>query len=270
MTGAPWITTSWDDGHALDLRLADLLRHYNIPATFYIPRSAPRGVLSESQIRELSESFEIGAHTLDHVYLTEVDDARAAGQIRDSKSWLQDVTGRPCTMFCPPAGKYTTAHLKMIRDAGFTGIRTVELLSLDLPRQSDGLLITPTTIQVHPHGRSAYIRNAVKRRAWSNLFRFAACGFAPTWHQIAQAVLKRLSSGSVFHLWGHSWELEHTAQWTRLEDILKLISDRAPDFHFAPNGVICSAACAAPTTPITTSHSATCHSTPPPAPSTGL
>src|SRR5215469_6765595 len=107
MTPGARITTSWDDGHPLDLRLADLLRRHNISATFYIPRSAPHGVLNEAQIRELSESFEIGAHTLDHVFLTEVDDARASRQIRDSKAWLEDVTGRPCTMFCPPAGKYT-------------------------------------------------------------------------------------------------------------------------------------------------------------------
>ena len=33
------ITTSWDDGHPLDLRLAELLHKYDVPATFYIPVS---------------------------------------------------------------------------------------------------------------------------------------------------------------------------------------------------------------------------------------
>jgi len=31
------VTTSWDDGHPSDLKLAELLREYDVPATFYIP-----------------------------------------------------------------------------------------------------------------------------------------------------------------------------------------------------------------------------------------
>ncbi len=30
------VTTSWDDGHKLDLKLAHLLQKYNMPATFYV------------------------------------------------------------------------------------------------------------------------------------------------------------------------------------------------------------------------------------------
>ena len=30
------VTTSWDDGHKLDLKLAKLLKKYGVPATFYI------------------------------------------------------------------------------------------------------------------------------------------------------------------------------------------------------------------------------------------
>ena len=31
------LTTSWDDGHPLDLKLADLLARYPIPAALYVP-----------------------------------------------------------------------------------------------------------------------------------------------------------------------------------------------------------------------------------------
>lgn len=31
------VTTSWDDGHPSDLKLAELLKRYDVPATFYIP-----------------------------------------------------------------------------------------------------------------------------------------------------------------------------------------------------------------------------------------
>jgi len=33
---AVYITTSWDDGHVLDMRLASLLTHYGFKGTFYI------------------------------------------------------------------------------------------------------------------------------------------------------------------------------------------------------------------------------------------
>ena len=39
VAGKPfWITTSWDDGHTLDLRLADLLDKYDLRGTFYVAR----------------------------------------------------------------------------------------------------------------------------------------------------------------------------------------------------------------------------------------
>ena len=34
------ITTSWDDGHPLDLRVAELLAKYGLQGTFYVPMTA--------------------------------------------------------------------------------------------------------------------------------------------------------------------------------------------------------------------------------------
>ena len=35
--------------------------------------------------------------------------------------------------------------------------------------------------------------------------------------------------GGVFHLWGHSWELEQTAQWQRLDAVLRLLGELRRD-----------------------------------------
>jgi peptidoglycan-N-acetylglucosamine deacetylase len=64
------ITTSWDDGHPLDFRIANLLAKHGIPGTFYLPLKNVRPTVSPSEIRELSLSFEIGAHTVNHVRLS--------------------------------------------------------------------------------------------------------------------------------------------------------------------------------------------------------
>ena len=67
MNPAVYITTSWDDGHPLDLRVAELLTKHRIGGTFYIPRIAEKETMSAAHIRQLSLAFEIGAHTLHHV-----------------------------------------------------------------------------------------------------------------------------------------------------------------------------------------------------------
>ena len=221
-----YITTSWDDGHPLDERLADLLARYNLAATFYIPRAISTGVLSDAQIRNLSLRFEIGAHTLNHVFLTDADNATAQQEIAGSKNWVQDVTGKPCTMFCPPAGRYKAHHLPMFASAGFEGLRSVEFLSLDRPRAGKYVFELPTTLQVFRQPISAYVKNSLKRRAFRNLWLLAAHGRSSDWRTLAKRLLNRaVEAGGVFHLWGHSWEIEACGLWGELEQVLRLLGE---------------------------------------------
>lgn len=54
------ITTSWDYGRPLDLELAELLKRYDIPATFYIPiDNVERECMDPEEIREIAESSDI-------------------------------------------------------------------------------------------------------------------------------------------------------------------------------------------------------------------
>src|SRR4051812_22154360 len=116
------ITTSWDDGFPLDMRLAEMLDRHHLPATFYIPRRCPpRATLDPRQIRELSNRFEIGAHTINHTFLTETPNDIAKREIIDSKRWVEDTTGRVCRMFCPPAGKFAAIHAQWMNEAGYLG-----------------------------------------------------------------------------------------------------------------------------------------------------
>src|SRR5690242_4394500 len=62
MQPAMCVTLSWDDGHPLDSRIADMMSRYHLRGTFYIPRTAERGTMRAAQIRELSQTFEVGAH----------------------------------------------------------------------------------------------------------------------------------------------------------------------------------------------------------------
>ena len=252
MNAPAYITTSWDDGHPLDVRVADLLVKYNLRGTFYVPKCAPRGNLAPPQVRELAGAFEVGAHTLNHVFLTRTDDAEGEREIRQSKQWVEQTTGRPCDMFCPPGGKYTRAHLLAMERAGFIGFRSVELLSLALPRKRGALWEMSTTLQAYPHQPMSYVRNALKRGTLMNLWRLMP-GRGGDGQQLAEAMLDRVATrGGVFHLWGHSWEIERMNEWDRLESVLRTIAQYAKDLPCLTNGEVCrrtAAAVVAPTPP---------------------
>ena len=62
------VTTSWDDGHHTDLRLAERLAAYALKGTFYVALNHPRDKdIGDDEIRALQRTgMEIGSHTLTH------------------------------------------------------------------------------------------------------------------------------------------------------------------------------------------------------------
>jgi hypothetical protein len=241
MTPAACMTLSWDDGHPLDMRVADLMLRHGLRGTFYVPRAAERGTMIEAQIRELSDVFDIGAHTLGHVVLTRTCDRQAYLEIAGAKHWIEDVTGRPCSLFCPPGGRYAKRHLRMIERAGYRAIRTVELLSLDWPRRDGALLAMPTSIQAWPHDARSYVQNALKRGALRNLWRYVTHGRAVDWPALSRLLVAETAlCGGVFHLWAHSWEIEEAGAWRRLDDVLRFLGEQREAMPALTNAEVCS------------------------------
>jgi peptidoglycan/xylan/chitin deacetylase (PgdA/CDA1 family) len=224
MTAPVYITTSWDDGHPLDLRLADLLHKYGLPATFYIPLANEIQVLAPPRVRELRAEFEVGAHTVHHCDLLEVPDNVARNEITDCKSALEQITGQPCTAFCFPKGHFRSIHMRNVRDAGYRVARTVELVSLEMPRMQNGVAVTPTTMMARPAGFFTFVRNSVKRLRPMNLLRhvrYSQSDWVATAEGLLEHVLRR---GGVFHLWGHSWEIDQMDQWQNVERVFAMLA----------------------------------------------
>lgn len=239
MKSPTYITTSWDDGHPMDLRVADMLAKYEIAGTFYVPAKTEFGTMSAVQIRSLASDFEIGAHTLHHVDLTRVSDRTAWREISYSKDWVEHNTGVSCACFCPPLGRFENRHLHMIREAGYLGLRSIEFLSLDFPRRLGDLMLMPTTVQAFPHCFPAFAKNALKRGALANLWRYVIHGRAAEWPTMAESLLRHaIARGGVFHLWGHSWELQDASQWQRLKEVLRFIGGFVRQAPTLTNGQI--------------------------------
>src|SRR5262249_17764446 len=102
------ITTSWDDGHPLDIRVAQLLASYGMVGTFYVPlRCGKLPVMTREHLHTLRHmGMEIGSHTLMHHELTKLDADKARAELVQSKAYLEDVLGEPVTSLCYPKGKF--------------------------------------------------------------------------------------------------------------------------------------------------------------------
>ena len=238
------LTTSWDDGSIHDLKLAELLAKYELPATFYVARNSEFRGMSDNDIQRVGRSFELGSHTVNHVLLNSLADDAALAEIADSKTWTEQLSGRPCRMFCFPNGKFKRSQLQLVKEAGFWGARTTELMSVAFPSQSLGVVVVPTTVQAFPHAPSAYLRNIGRRLAVRNVWNFVSHGLNRNWVTTAQALLRHVSiHGGVFHLWGHSWELEANDSWLDIEIVLRSMAAYRNSATYLTNGEICGGLC---------------------------
>lgn len=237
------LTTSWDDGHPLDLRVAEILARHGIAGTFYVPRQAPCGMMTPAQLRELASGYEIGAHTLLHNRLADIPLCQSWHEIVGSKLWVEEQTGRVCRMFCPPGGCFSKLHLAMAERAGFLGLRSVELISLAPPRLKGGIWVMPTSVQACDHSPLRCLRNFAKRAAVGNVWRYVRYGWGANWPRLASRLLEQVvEAGGVFHLWGHSWELEQDGQWQRLDEVLRWMRSLMAPGQTLTNGSICELA----------------------------
>jgi peptidoglycan/xylan/chitin deacetylase (PgdA/CDA1 family) len=81
-------------------------------------------MMTTEQLRRLRGSgMGIGAHTVTHPILANLDSKRASSEIRESKRRLEEITGGPVRVFAYPNGKpgrdYGREHVGMVRELGF-------------------------------------------------------------------------------------------------------------------------------------------------------
>lgn len=221
------VTTSWDDGSILDLKVAELLGKYGIEGTFYIPKSLFAYPLERHNILTLDKYFEIGSHTLNHVDLTKVSLSQAREEIEGSKAYLEDLLGHNVPMFCYPAGKFNEDIKKIVRDSGFIAARTTKHGGFNLPSDPFEWQITLYASRGSP--TPALI-------SWLK-WRIATRGLLD-WETQAKLLFdKFLEVGGIYHIWGHSLGFEMNLHWDKLERVLTYISHRE-GVSYMPNSEI--------------------------------
>jgi peptidoglycan/xylan/chitin deacetylase (PgdA/CDA1 family) len=230
------VTTSWDDGDLLDVKLADFLMRCGIKGTFYIPlENSERKVLSTQAIRDISHEFEIGGHTRNHKKLTILDDKQIYNEIKGGKSALEDILCCPVHVFSYPWGCYNERVRNAVIDAGFRGARTTQEFWLTL---GEDPFLMPTTLQASPHSGWTRIKHAIKGKNWMGLSTFLKMRLGKTFVELARDLFTLcLFGGGLWHLWGHSWEIENLNLWDPLQELFTWITSHT-EVEFLTNGQI--------------------------------
>jgi len=231
-------TTSWDDGYRDDLRLATLLEKYGMTGTFYVcpvPQHK-QTMLTKDEIKSLSDRHEIGAHSITHPKLSKISSEQARKEIRDSKMWIEQVTGKPCVMFCYPYGDENESVRALVREAGLRGARSTETYAFD----GNDPFALPGTLHAYPFP----FRPVLNRKAFQPILRaqkklrkigvpvFAMRGWLPLAKSLFMIAHERKSPW--FHLWGHSAEITRYGMWDQLESFLEYVT-RFKDIEYVPN-----------------------------------
>jgi len=223
---------SLDDGNPSDMRAADLLKKYALNATFFIPINNREGrkVLAQSDIRELSHEFEIGSHTYDHCFLKDLSMKDAKFQVLEGKKKLEDILGKAVFGFCYPGGKYRREHTELVKEAQFHYARTTTKLCFET---GDDPFEMRTTFQFYAHDRNVYLRNFIKAGHWGSRYKGLHLALKhDNWIDRLYALFDHTAEyGKVFHLWGHTKDIDELKAWDEFDQFLSHVSSvvAAPD-----------------------------------------
>lgn len=203
------IKASFDDATIQDVRVAELMKKYQIETIFYWPAkpemcNEPNGrtSLSTDQMLEISKDFEIGSHTITHPLLTRIAPEEAETEIVESKRLLEQMLDQPINSFCYPRGYSNPAIQEMVVNAGYDNARST---LVGYVHETENRFFEQTAVHV-----------ACDRKEYAGLDWF---DYGIKLFEIAKKV-----PDSLFHIWGHSWEIDKNNQWDRFEQFLKAIT----------------------------------------------
>ena len=236
----PIVTMSWDDGHSMDLRVAELLANHGLKASFYVAFNHPdEKAISDDEIRILhSMGMEIGSHTLTHQLVT----GRPAGEVRyelsESKMRLEDILGVPVTSFSYPQGAFNAVVRAALVDTGYQIGRST--VAFRTAYDFDPLLM-PISLEFCRYSRLAIVRHAMRDGNLAGLANWASItGLQTDPLSLGQLIFDSVSTrGGIFHLNARSWEVDANGLWDQLKVMVRYVAEH-PAIRRATNSEVLS------------------------------
>ena len=148
------VVITFDDGYQDNLINAlPILKKYGFKATIYLvndrhdrdwsgyrkAKNEGAGLkdepkLNDDEVKELLESglIEIGAHTLTHANLKNLDESESQKEICTSKEQIETQFQTACQSFAYPFGLYGSKEVKIVADCGYSNAVTTKVGIADL------------------------------------------------------------------------------------------------------------------------------------------
>lgn len=193
------MVTSWDDGNIKDLQVMDILLKYGMKGTFYMNRKSEMN----SHLQELeAKGMEVGSHSWSHPAFYNSSPKRCLDEAVEMRRFLEKELNHPVISFAYPYN-YESANdahgdyvLRSLREAGYWSGRVTTIGDNRIDSIAQPLAMSPN-------------------------FHFRV-GVAKTKDKFEQLIKK---SGSIFYVWGHSYELANGGD-KLLEEVLAAVANR--------------------------------------------
>jgi len=122
------VAITFDDGCETDLiTAAPILKESGFQATLYVTAGfvGTPGYLSPQQLSQLNAmGFEIGCHSMTHVYLDDLEQPHLRREVWDAGKKLEDLIGKRVEHFSCPGGRYSAQAIAAVKDAGYRSMAT--------------------------------------------------------------------------------------------------------------------------------------------------
>ena len=202
-----YLVLSFDDGAIQDTKFVELLNKYNIPATFnlnsglenfvwYYKDTTPIKRIKFNECLHLYDNHEIASHSVNHPYLTDLDEQELIYQVGNDANTLSKIFNREVTSFAVPFTACNEREIEIIKN--HTPIKAIRLSKFN--NKNDFSV---------PSDNYHFMCNAY----YNN----------PDIYEHILEFSKNTLNESIFIIVGHSYEFEVLNEWDKIESLLKYI-----------------------------------------------
>ncbi len=199
---------SYDDGVTQDIRLTELLRKYNLTATFNLNSQLSQNEFSwvhqsgavitrlhHNVLSELYEGFEVASHTCSHPYMENLTEEQITKEMAMDKTVLERLTSQKVCGFAVPFHYYSPLIRACAVNCGFEYSRCSDVTYGFMP--------------------------------WEDYFALKATAFHldERVDLLSEQFLSTDEELAIFHLIGHSYDLDTHNAWDRAEVLFNRISE---------------------------------------------
>ncbi len=216
------VTFSYDDGIKQDIRLIELFNKYNLKGTFNLNsgylglpgcldregKKVEHNRIKAEDIKYVYQGHEVAVHTLTHPTLPSLENSVVTRQVEIDRQTLSDIVGYEVVGMAYPCGGANNDN------------RVAEVIE-----NTTGVKYSRTITSTHNF------------ELQKNMYRFNPSVYhmdADKMFELGREFIElRTDTPKIFYIWGHSFEFDFssTINWEKMEEFLKLISNRADIFY---------------------------------------